>query len=149
LAITYIVAAVGVLEAVATSPIWAELFPSLVPIDTYTAPFEEETPDGGNTPTDNGNYSPDRKLPRDDHGNPKTDSEATGPHTQLGTKKGRKGDYPQGREFDENGNPVKDIDFTDHGRPTEHTNPHEHRYIPNETGGTPKRGSSEPLKNNL
>jgi hypothetical protein len=34
-------------------------------------------------------------------------------HTQLGTKKGSKGTYPQAREFDEHGNPVRDIDFTE------------------------------------
>lgn len=94
---------------------------------------------------DVGSYSPDRPLPRDDNGLPKPDSEAIGTkHSQLGTKQGRKGKYNQAREFDENGKAVKDIDFTDHGR--KHPNPHQHRYIPNETGGTMKRGPYEPLK---
>ena len=98
-------------------------------------PNDKTTPDGG--------YFPDRDLPRDDSGNPIPDVDY--PHTQLGTRSGRTGDYPQAREFDENGNPVRDIDFTDHGR-ADHENPHEHVYTPNETGGTPNRGSPEPLK---
>ncbi|MGU0171080.1 hypothetical protein ACVXG8_01140 [Escherichia coli] len=48
-------------------------------------------------------------------------SHVNAPHTQLGTKSGRKGDYTQAREwgYDENGNlvPKRDIDFTDYGRP--------------------------------
>jgi hypothetical protein len=40
---------------------------------------------------------------------------------------------------------VKDIDFTDHGRPDQHENPHEHPYVPNPTGGTPMRGKDRPL----
>jgi hypothetical protein len=68
------------------------------------------------------------------------------PHTALGRKKGRQGDYPQAREFDADGRPVRDIDFTDHGRPGQnHTNPHQHRYLDNPTGGTPRRGPAEPL----
>ncbi|NJK63930.1 MAG: hypothetical protein HC921_15710 [Synechococcaceae cyanobacterium SM2_3_1] len=90
-----------------------------------------------------GRAFPDRPLPRDMHGNPIPESNA--PHTQLGTKSGRKGKYSQAREFDANGNPVRDIDFTNHGRP-EHPNPHQHRYLPNETGGTPRRGPTEPLQ---
>jgi hypothetical protein len=84
-----------------------------------------------------GSYRPDRALPRDKNGNPIPDSNA--PHTQLGTKKGRNGDYTQAREFDANGKPVRDIDFTDHGRPQNHPNPHQHRYVPNDTGGTLRR----------
>ena len=91
-----------------------------------------------------GSYRPDRTLPRDKHGNPVPDTSA--PHTQLGTKKGRNGDYTQAREFDANGKPVRDIDFTDHGRPQNHPNPHQHRYVPNETGGSLRRlKDAEPL----
>lgn len=68
-------------------------------------------------------------------------------HTQLGKKDGRNGKYPQAREFDENGRPLKDIDFTDHGRPYEHSSPHQHPYIENETGGTLKRDDEQPLSN--
>ena len=92
----------------------------------------------------NDNAFPDRPLPRDEHGNPIPESNA--PHTQLGTKSGRNGDYRQAREFDANGNPVRDIDFTDHGR-SNHPNPHQHQYLPNETGGTLRRGPTEPLQN--
>ncbi|MGA8163780.1 MAG: RHS repeat-associated core domain-containing protein [Waddliaceae bacterium] len=87
---------------------------------------------------------PDRPLPRDEYGNPIPESIA--PHTELGTKQGRKSKYPQAREFDKNGTPVRDIDFTDHGRPESHPNPHQHRWEPNETGGTPKRSKdAQPL----
>ncbi len=91
-------------------------------------------------------YAPDRPLPRD----PRTQEpvpETDVPHTELGTKKGTKGTYPQAREFDAQGRPVKDIDFTDHGRPQDHPdNPHEHEWKPNPTGGTPQRSSeAKPL----
>jgi hypothetical protein len=81
---------------------------------------------------------PDRELPRTKHGEPQPDS--SHPHTQLGQKSGRKGTYPQAREFDDEGNPVRDIDFTDHGRPADHENPHQHDWEPNPTGGSLKRG---------
>jgi RHS repeat-associated protein len=85
-------------------------------------------------------------LRRGPHGEPAPDPEAKGsPHTQLGVREGRNETHPQAREFDENGKPVKDIDFTDHGRPEQHSNPHEHPYIPNPTGGTPQRGPAQPL----
>jgi hypothetical protein len=88
-------------------------------------------------------WFPDRALPRDANGVPIPDSQY--PHTQLGTKEGSKGSYGQAREFGEGGKPVKDIDFTDHGR-KDHPSPHEHKYLENETGGTPKRGPTEPLE---
>jgi hypothetical protein len=89
-------------------------------------------------------------LRRDKNGNPKADPEAEAEgtsHTQLGTKQGRKGEYKQGREFDKDGKAVKDID---HGRPSAHPdNPHQHRYIPNSTGGTPQRSKiPEPISFN-
>lgn len=90
-------------------------------------------------------YAPDRPLPRDERTQepvPETDA----PHTELGTKNGTKGKYPQAREFDAQGRPVKDIDFTDHGRPQNHPDPHEHKWKPNPTGGTPQRSpEAEPL----
>ena len=90
-------------------------------------------------------YAPDRPLPRD----PRTKEpvpETDAPHTELGTKNGIKGKYPQAREFDVQGRPVKDIDFTDHGRPQNHPNPHEHKWKPNSTGGTPQRSpEADPL----
>ncbi len=89
-----------------------------------------------------GSYAPARPLPRDKNGVPIPDADV--PHTQLGTEEGRKGNYTQAREFDDKGNLVRDIDFTDHGR-KDHPNPHQHRYLDNPTGGTPIRGDPEPL----
>lgn len=91
-------------------------------------------------------YAPDRKLPRTPDGVPTPDTDAS--HTQLGMKESekRKGEkYPQAREFDEHGKPVRDIDFTDHDRPHDHTNPHQHEYEENPTGGTKSRGDAIPL----
>lgn len=89
-----------------------------------------------------------KALPRDKHGNPVPDSEY--PHTQLGSKKGRNGDYLQAREWGYNDKgklePKRDIDFTDHGRPQNHPNPHQHDFISNPTGGTPKHGPAKPLE---
>lgn len=77
---------------------------------------------------------------------PMPDPEAAGaPHTQLGTKQGSNGPYTQGREFDADGRPVRDIDFTDHGRPDSHVNPHQHIWKPNPSGGTPKRMPGTPF----
>ena len=80
---------------------------------------------------------PDRKLPRDKDGRPQPHTDR--PHSQLGRREGRNGEYDQAREFGENGEVKRDIDFTDHGRPDTHPNPHQHRTEPNPTGGTPRR----------
>jgi hypothetical protein len=72
--------------------------------------------------------------------------DADGPHTQLKTKEGCKEKYPQVREFDKTGKPIRDIDFTDHGRPQTHTNPHQHLWIENRTRGTLKRDDAQPLQ---
>ena len=98
-------------------------------------------------------YEEDNRTSKDElrrskkHDVPEPDPEAIGyPHTQLGIKNSkRRYEYVQAREFDADGNAIKDIDFTDHNRPKEHTNPHQHRYIDNSTGGTKKRGKGEPL----
>jgi len=101
----------------------------------------------GQTHPSPGDAFPNRALPRSEHGTPIPDAEAAGTaHTQLGRQEGRNGSYPQAWEFDQNGKPVRDIDFTDHGRPQNHVNPHQHRYIPNPTGGSPQHGPMEPLK---
>ena len=43
-------------------------------------------------------------------------------------------------------NPIRDIDFSDHGIHKRTTNPHQHEYLDNETGGTRKRSvNAEPL----
>lgn len=75
-----------------------------------------------------GDYAPNRELPRDNNGIAILDPDATGPHTQLGTKTSKKRgkSYTQAREFDGKGNAVKDINFTDHDRPNLHPNPHQH-----------------------
>jgi YD repeat-containing protein len=91
------------------------------------------------------NRFPDRNLPRNPYGDPIPDPEAEGPYTQLGQRDGRKGKYDQAREFDAAGKPVRDIYFADHGRPQNHTNPHQHDYLPNGSGGTPKHGPARPL----
>jgi RHS repeat-associated protein len=90
-------------------------------------------------------YAPDRPLPLTEDGIPIPETDV--PHTQLGTRDGSKGKYPQAREFGKDGKPVKGIDFTDHGRPWDHPNPHEHPCEPNPTGGTPGRGNAKPLEN--
>lgn len=92
-------------------------------------------------------YAPDRPLPQDNkHNRPTPDVNTSGPHTQLGTRDGRNGKYPQAREFDKEGNPVRDIDFTDHGYPENHPNPHQHLWQKNQTGGTPKRSDALSLQ---
>ena len=50
---------------------------------------------------------------------------AEGPHTTLGTRSGRNGEYTQGATFDHNGNFKGRTDVTNHGR-GDHTNPHWH-----------------------
>ncbi|WP_157016051.1 hypothetical protein [Pseudomonas batumici] len=93
-------------------------------------------------------YRPDRKLVNDKDGRPVPDAQE--PHTQLANKRGRKDEYRQAREWHLNKDgklePKRDIDFTDHRRPREHTNPHQHDFIPNPTGGTPKHGPARPLE---
>ncbi len=91
-------------------------------------------------------YAPDRPLPLTEDGVPIPEVDV--PHTEIGTREStrRPGQtYPQAREFDKNGQHVRDIDFTDHGQPTVHPNPHQHVREPNPTGGTPRRGDPEPL----
>lgn len=90
-------------------------------------------------------YVPDRPLPVNEDGEPIPETDV--PHTQLGIRESKrgKGKYPQAREFDKDGKPIKDIDFTDHGRPTTHPLPHQHPWEKNETGGTRTRGNPEPL----
>ena len=66
------------------------------------------------------------------------------PHTQVIRKEGRRGVYTQGREWGTDPNcPVRDIDFTDHGRPNLHPNPHQHPWTPTPSG--PKRQGPKPF----
>jgi len=90
---------------------------------------------------------PDRPLPRDERTKePVGDIEGV-PHTQLGARdsKSGRGKYRQAREFDADGNEIRRIDFTDHDKPQNHTNPHQHCPKPNKTGGTPEGGKAEPV----
>jgi len=77
------------------------------------------------------------QLPQRPNGEPLPSS--MDPHTQIGWREGRRGSYPQPREFGPNGQPIKQVDWTTHGRPR-HTDPHVHDYLPNPTGGSPQPG---------
>jgi len=66
------------------------------------------------------------------------------PILNLVKKEGIKGRYPKAREFDESGNLIRDIEFTDHGR-SDHPNPHQHMRENNPTGGTRTREPAEPV----
>ncbi|OVE81157.1 hypothetical protein BVY03_04520 [bacterium K02(2017)] len=101
-------------------------------------------------PENIGKAFPNRKLPRNKHGESTPDPSDNhhfpkngieGPYSQLGTKKSsRSGNYQQAREFDANGKEVRTIDFTNHPHLRDHhTNPHQHKRTVNDTGGTPKR----------
>lgn len=79
-------------------------------------------------------YIPEKEFPDGERV-----AESPDPHTQLGSKQGRKGKYPQAREWGKNGEAIRDIDFTDHGRPEAHLCPHQHEWKPNPTGGTKQR----------
>lgn len=89
-------------------------------------------------------------LPMDNNGNRVPSSQF--PHTQIANhwsdtkkhwyKQARVWDYGAGNKLEV----YKDIDFTDHLRPDKHPNPHQHRYLENETGGSKKRSKiAEPL----
>jgi RHS repeat-associated protein len=88
-------------------------------------------------------YAPPTPLPRAAGGQYAPDSEY--PHTQLGTRESRKAaPYTQGLEFGADGRPIRRIDHTDHGRPQNHTNPHQHPI--DVTKGRPgEPGKAEPV----
>lgn len=84
-------------------------------------------------------------------GAPQPDPEAEGTaHSQLGTRNNSKSQpgktFPNAQEFDDEGKPVREINFTDHGMPNEHPNPHQHVRGPekNPGAGRPK-GPPTPL----
>ena len=81
-------------------------------------------------------------LPTDAHGNPVPLSDAL--HTEIGWRD-KEGGYRQTREFGAGGKEVKRTDWTDHGR-RDHPSPHDHRRLPNPTGGTPRVGPHEPMR---
>ncbi|MDH7448431.1 RHS repeat domain-containing protein [Aquimarina sp. 2201CG14-23] len=87
----------------------------------------------------NSKYTPDRKLKNDPKtGRPIIDPEASGKtHTQLGKKKSSNkgvGTYTTRRTIDKDGSVRKTIDYTDHGRPKNHKNPHTHNYHKTKNG---------------
>lgn len=93
-----------------------------------------------------GEAFPKRPLPTTTgfpKGPPLSDKDVSGAYTQLGWRINSQGNplYPQAREFDGAGQAVKDIDFTDHGTPEHHTEPHEHRRI---RGVPNKKSRDEP-----
>ena len=92
-------------------------------------------------------YVPKKPIPKGKNGEHKPDCDL--PHTQLGIRNGRKGPYPQSKEWGAKGdrgydnNTPKDLkDWTNHGRPKNHPDPHRHPYNPN----TGKKGSPEPIR---
>ncbi len=117
-------------------------------VNTINATYARQTYSNSTTESKRkkkrGGAFPDRPLPLTEDGVFIPDVDV--PHTQLGTRTGRRGSYPQAREFDGKGQVIRDIDFTDHGRPNDHTNPHQHIRIPNPTGGTPQRDLPKPLE---
>ena len=100
---------------------------------------------GGNSEPDIGGSDGPTYFPRDGNGNPLPlprgpNGEAVPsspyPHTQIGWNDGRNGSYIQTRQWGYDGLPVCDIDWTDHGRPNVHSDPHIHDWLPNPTGGS-------------
>jgi len=87
----------------------------------------------------NGLYTPKSFLPKNSDGQPVPSSNY--PHTQIGLKEGRNTVYRQTREWGYNGDIVKDIDWTNHGR-VDHSMPHVHDYINNITGGSKNRSTN-------
>jgi uncharacterized protein RhaS with RHS repeats len=90
------------------------------------------------------------ELPRESNGDLKPES--VYPHTQIGETEGRKGSYKQTLEWDSGKRPKQRVDWTDHGRPSDHTDPHAHPAVPNPpyesptyVGGSFKWGSATPL----
>ncbi len=91
------------------------------------------------------NPYPKNPLPKHPQtGYPIPDPDKAGrPHVQWGEREGRKGPYTQAREWGEDAEcPVRDVDFTDHGRPKDHTNPHQHPWTKTPSG--PERGPARP-----
>jgi RHS repeat-associated protein len=59
--------------------------------------------------------------------------------------KWKNGTIDQSRTRDAQGNPVKDIDFSDHNQPDAHSNPHEHKWTPKEDGTYDVNSRSNPI----
>jgi len=112
--------------------------------DRFTADSDEDIGQSSPAvPGAPGTYAPDRALPRTKHGDSIPDSDS--PHTQLGRRTDDGHTYNQGREWvlrpDGRGITADhDWDFTDHGDPENHTNPHKHKLEPNNPQKAPKGG---------
>ena len=101
----------------------------------------------------NGKYAPKRELPRTKHGDPIPDTDV--PHTQLGQRTDNGNTYNQARTWETNPNgkgvtAKMDYDFSDHGMPLNHPNPHQHPLTPANLKLAPKggyhRGPAETLQ---
>jgi|688.fasta_scaffold53227_3 hypothetical protein len=67
-------------------------------------------------------------------------------NTQIGWQSGRKGSYRQTRQWGYDSKLIKVTDWTNHGRPKQHTSPHDHFFLINPTGGSPIRGPEIPFR---
>lgn len=92
-------------------------------------------------------YTPDRELPNGGRDKPLPDVDA--PHSQLGRRGSGEG-YPQTREWgygaDGELKPTRDIDWTDHGSPDHHANPHQHDRGEKRPDGTYPRAPGKPIE---
>jgi len=161
---------VGVVNTVSNAPrlpeIWGQM-PDYQRQDTavrmLAAPYLRAAATVGNNlvghaPSNAGSYvrsdsvATQRTLPKDKYG--VLEPDVAVPHTQLGRSTKSHGAEPQAREwmFDSNERlvPTRDIDFTDHGFPSIHPNPHQHTLTPinstNPIGGGFGRGVALPLQ---
>lgn len=85
-------------------------------------------------------------LPRDKNGVPIPSTNS--PHSQIGWRNGSKEGYRQTREWENASRPIKTTDWTKHGNRLGHTYPHDHRHLPNSTGGSLKRDDPIPFSIN-
>ena len=120
------------LMAPAPDPLPASAPPEIAPAPE-AAPVDPGAP-SGTAPAAN---APRSSLPRAPNGDYLPDLAAQGnPHSTTGTRMGSDGQpYRQGATFDKDGKFVGRTDVTDHGRPSNHSNPHFHPATsPNSVG---------------
>ena len=94
-------------------------------------------------------FTPDRVLPNTKHGDPIPDVDL--PHSQLGRNASGNSSAREWMPKEGGGiTATRRIDFTDHGTPDIHPNPHQHRLVPNNYNIAPRGGYSpakaEPLE---
>jgi uncharacterized protein len=94
---------------------------------TTTAKLIDEAPSNAGAYVKSNSPAVQRTLPKDKNGILQPDVDV--PHTQLGQSTKSHGAEPQAREwmYDDKGRlvPSRDIDFTDHNKPSIHPNPHQ------------------------